>query len=477
MHPFIRYFLCLLFIILILPKPRLVNLLRIFKFIFLSWLCLIGLWIFLPSFTIPEDNYLPSGQYSRYIHRKLTAGSPLHTIFRWDPSFSADSVTFFPPGYLFPGSPRQPKHVSGPPDECPALLIDWRLVSSPAHDPAVMLEMGRDFRVKLDLTDAVAKLNVSNDENDNDSGNGLPNIYLSDQITVQVDVGSEDHIINLPWFHWADAALFHNHMHGMTHNVDLRLVALRHQEVEATDTIIVEIWKAAPVIEWEQKKREQAHRKNQFMYLPNEGDGVGGDDSNDIVDIFKSASHRSKGVLASFSNIPSPSSPAQSHKTTIDLSQIHVSNLHADLPSKTYAIRSLILIPLAPTVNVVWLVFYLLIFLVGSEVLTLLSWYCITVLICWLWYCVRYRRQHKGSPGDQEKGYMTGDMGEIKRMTFIEWFSSFWLTKHVYAVLAYCCCCCPRRRGFHRSEEKKRGGGGGKKGIVIWGPSGPIYEE
>ncbi|OKL58629.1 hypothetical protein UA08_06119 [Talaromyces atroroseus] len=422
--------------------PRLISSLsRIIKFITLSWLSLIGLWIFLPSPTIHEQR-----QHDEYIQQALTSGSILHTIYRFTPSFSAVPEPFRP-------------YVSGPGG---SLLIDWRLVSDPAHDDSVaLLEMGRDLRVHINLTEAILKVQKRDEEEkallDVNLEIDNPPLYISSEITVQVDAGDEDHIINMPWFPWSDAILFQNKMHGFTYDVQLRVVARR-------ETGTVEIWKSDTLLACARKQEDSETLFN--------------------IDFDKiSPSDRSDGLLASFSNIH-PAAEAETAAPGGIISTIKVADMQmAELPSKTCRLRTLILIPLAPSMIVIlYLLLDVFTPLLFPVLLPILGAYIIIVLICWAYYNF-HSRYNATSRYDHEYG----SAAAAENGGFADWCSRFWMTRHVYCFLFYCCCYCRcclarSRRGrrdyyhYHRywpgeKSEKHRGR------VVIWGPAGPVYEE
>lgn len=418
--------------------PRLISSVsRILKFFFLSWLSLIGLWTFLPSPTIPVN----SAGHDQRIQQTLTSGRTLKTIHRWSPFFFADWVS---------------PHRQSP--DCSGLIIDWRLVSD--HDDSVaLLEMGRDLRARINLTDAILQVQQQRD----DAVDKNPPIYFSDQITVQVDGGDEDHVINMPWFYWADAAIFHNVMHGFTHDIHLRVVARRETET-------VEIWKAAVLAKWVRLAEDE-----------------------DLAADFQkiSPADRSNGVLASFSNIhhhqyQTGQDPPAIKSAYSAISDIITDMQAAELPSKTYTIRSWILIPLAPSSTIAFFLMTELLFPYLFPVfLPALAAYAIIVLICWTYYSYTYYHHRKATR------YGHGDAATMitKKMGFGDWCSRFWMTRPVCSSLLCCCRCCRccggARRGrrnqsyYHHywAGEKSLSSRASSKRVVIWGPAGPVYEE
>ncbi|EED13415.1 hypothetical protein TSTA_059020 [Talaromyces stipitatus ATCC 10500] len=416
--------------------PRLISsFTRILKFILFSWLTLIGLWIFLPSPPITSE--INSGVYYQYIQRTLRARRILHTIYPWDESFDVSSVTILPANDLYPGSPPQRARVSGLSSDCTHLIVDWQL--SRDGEDAVILGMGRDVRHRLYLTDAALKVLSADADKQNpdlillreeDGKDEL--VYVSDQVRVQVDAGGADHIINLPWFWLPDAAMFHNQMHGFTYEIDLRVVA---RKLLAERKTVVEVWKSAPVTEW-LRLREKERLQN-MGYSAIDGPDDDGVDGKYVKNIFRSESHYSSGLLATVSNVDN-----RHHST----SGVEVRIRNAQLSSRTYWIRSIILVPLAPSLIVT---FFLLIYLMESlsvlicyETLALVVTYCVAVLICWMVYNLCRRNFTTTNADEKSKGGR-----KDKEMTFLQWSSK-------------------RGRGDYRGKR-----------IVIWGPTGPVYED
>jgi hypothetical protein len=412
--------------------PRLISSLsRILKLVTLSWLCLIGLWTFLPSPTIHD--------HQQYIQQTLRSGHVLHTIHRWSPSFSANSAS-------------QEEPFLGPSGSF--LTIDWRLVSA-TNSAAALLEMGHDFRVPINLTDAILNAqggeNAVYNPNTHYDAEGIPSAYIGEQVTVQVDDGGEDHMINMPWFHWPDAALFYNQMHGSRYTVHVRAVARR-----GTNT--VEIWKAATLTKCARKQK----------------------DVESVLDMDFgqiSPEERSIGLLASFSNIH----PEAGETSGSIISTIAVADMPTDteLPSTTYQIRSLILVPLAPSLTVVLFLLEFLTPLLVPVLLPILGAYTLIVLICWTYH--NYHSQRKATT---RYDYETIP-GSVEKTRFVDWCSRFWMTRHVYSLLFYCCCCCRcclggtrrGRRDYHYHRYWPGEKGEKDRNIVIWGPAGPVYDN
>lgn len=450
--------------------PRLISTLsRTLKLLFYSYFSLIGLWAFLPSFRISSD-YI-----NQYISDTLRAGQLVHTVYPWDKSFEAASVTIEPANALYPGSQRQWARVKGmPSSDCTHVLADWQFI---VENDALVLGVGHDLRTRLNLTDAAEKVrlngmgrNLSDDgiKADDlviffseDDGND-ETVYISDTITVQVDAGGRDHIINLPWFTTPDAAWFHNQMHGFTYDMDIRLIA---RQLSANgNSIVVEIWKSAPVTEWLRLRYE----KEQLALDPNFGPVTPSKDGGNAKfaeNIFRSVEHYSKGLMASF--VDEEPRPHISYSSAWD---IKMTFRNAELTSRTYWIRTALLVVLAPILMVTFFLLENLVdflsVLICTEILSLAACYCSAVLVSWAIYNIRHRNSVRLNAADRKEG-------ESRKMGFLEWSSKFWLTRWLYSWISCCCCCCgyrAKRRGYWGDEKK------GKR-IVIWGPSGPVYED
>lgn len=450
--------------------PRLISTLsRILKFILYSYLSLIGLWAFLPSVRISSQHT------DEHISNVLKDGELLHIVYPWDRSFEVASVTFEPANALYLGSPRQWARVRGMPSDCTHVLADWKVVSGiGATARELVIGVGHDLRTRLNLTDAALKVRDGMPRKeggrpddlviffDEDDGRD-ETVYISDTITVQVDSGGRDHVINLPWFSTPDAAWFHNQMHGFTYDMDIRLVA--RQLTSEAKSIVVEIWKSAPVTEWLRLRyeKEQLTLNPNFPVTPPKD----GQDPKFVKNIFRSEEHYSKGLLASF--VDESRRPHLSHSSVRD---VRMTFRNAELTTRTYWIRSALLVVLAPILMVTFALFLNLIeflsVLVCTEILSLVACYCAVVLVSWAIYNIRYRNSARLNAAD-------GKEGQGRKMGFLEWSAKFWLTRWLYSCVVYCCCCCyggyrGKRRGY-RSDEKR-----GKR-VVIWGPSGPVYED
>jgi hypothetical protein len=366
---------------------------RLIKTFFLFWAVLVSLWLFLPSPSPP----LAAELRDQLIQTELTSGEILHTVHKWHDSYASVDAS---------------GHVPRPSDDCAGLLVDWHLISDDAAQH-VLLKVGE--HTTLNLTDAVLKSAEGKEEGgstrstESQSHNALSGLYVSDILSVEVRAGDKDHIINMPWFRWADMALFHHQMHGFSYTIELKLIA---RQIGGR----VEVWKASAL----------AGADASYLLNPRPAD-------------------RELGLLASFSDVqltPFSSAAATATTTATALSNIHITDVKGDLPSETYPIRSFILSYLAPFVIIcLFLAIYL-----ASPVLTfllpLVAVYIVIIALCW---CVAVRRPDY--PG------------------FAEWRASFWMTRYVP-------CSSARSR---RQQRKRRGGRQGP--VVIWGPTGPVYES
>ena len=233
--------------------PRITPL-RLLAFFPLAWLCLVFAWLFLPS---PQ---VPRAFRDDHIQQTLVSGQVTTAVFDWD----------------------------SPAGECASYAVDWSLLSN-KKDDSITLRVGE---ARINLTDLVL--------------HDVP--YLSPKLNAGVRSGDLNHVINMPWFDYADANLFHHQMHGFTGDLHLRALVLRSQEVQ--------IWKDAA--SWKIFK-----------------DPAGLDDER-----------RAVGLLATFAKVPNVKGGRAS------ISGIEVSVLKGRLPSSTYQVRSTILDIIAPTLMI-----------------------------------------------------------------------------------------------------------------------------
>ena len=277
--------------------PR-ITILRVITFVFLAWLCMIGAWFFLPS---PQ---VPRALRSHHIQETLRSGQVITTVLDWAKQT----------------------------DECAAYAIDWQLVPD-YHNDYASLTVGS---AKINLTSLALEYSP-------------PQPYISTKMTAEVRSGDLDHIINMPWFDYADANLFHHQMHGFPGYLDIRIIMINAKEVQ--------IWKDSP--SWD------AHDvDSQLAHLDDD--------------------RRATGLLATFSKIQTFKGARGS------ISNIVVSELKGRLPSKTYETRAAMLDILAPTLMVVLFLFealvapalwYCLIF-IGPVV----ALYTAIIALCWCTY-------------------------------------------------------------------------------------------
>ena len=273
--------------------PRITPL-RILCLVVLAWLALVFAWLFLPS---PQ---IPRALRSHYIQQTLGSGEAITTVHDW----------------------------SVQEGECAAYAIDW-ILEPKQDDDSVILHVGE---ARINLTDHII---------------GRHSPYLSFPITARVRSGDLGHIINMPWFDYADANLFHHQMHGFPGDLSTRVLT-----IPATKE--VQIWKDSP--SW---------RSWNTFSDPSELD----------------EERRAVGLLASFSNLQTVKGARAS------ISGIVVSDVKGRLPSKTYRLRSAILEVIAPTLMIL---FVLLEFVILPAILTFIgpciAIYAVLVLVCWIGY-------------------------------------------------------------------------------------------
>ncbi|KAK8098129.1 uncharacterized protein PG998_013615 [Apiospora kogelbergensis] len=175
---------------------------RVLGLLPLTWLCLVGTWLFLP---FPE---VPSVHRDAYIEQTLRRGGALTTI--------------HPYGDFYKGTVTG-AHEASCEDGCGGLVLDWHLVADTTTD-ALVLRLGD---ARLNLTDAALR-----------SAGADPHTpyYLSDRIRTRVRHGTTDDAINMPWFRWTDQVLVGDVLHGtMDKEIDVRV----YSHTSGT----VEIWK------------------------------------------------------------------------------------------------------------------------------------------------------------------------------------------------------------------------------------------
>lgn len=270
---------------------------RVLGLLPLTWLCLVGTWLFLP---FPE---VPPAHRDAYIQQTLRAGGALTTL--------------HPYGDFYKGTVGRVRGSNC--EDCGALILDWRLVADTKTD-ALVLRLGD---ARLNLTDAAlqssnnaaAALTAGKDAKDK-------GWHLGDRVTARVRHGTTDDDINMPWFRWTDKVLVGDVLHGMAEKkVDLR--------VYSPAPGVVEVWKELSL--WGGFPGPRAIRETDRMI----------------------------GLLASFEGVsvqPADGYAANRAKT-VDLV---VSGVKGDFPSTTWPVRRTICGPLfVPTFYLPLPFFYL----------------------------------------------------------------------------------------------------------------------
>ncbi|KAK8023401.1 hypothetical protein PG991_006640 [Apiospora marii] len=274
---------------------------RVLGLLPLTWLCLVGTWLFLP---FPE---VPPAHRDAYIQQTLRTGGALTTL--------------HPYADFYKGTVDRVRGAAC--EDCGALILDWRLVADTKTD-ALVLRLGD---ARLNLTDAAlrsadnkaAALAAGKDEADA-AGRGW---YLGDRVTARVRHGTTDDFINMPWFRWTDKVLVGDVLHGMgDKEVDLRVYSPAPGRVE--------VWKEMDL--WGGFPGPRAIR-----------------DPDRII-----------GLLASFEGVSVTSlegAYAANRAKTVDLL---VSGVPGDFPSTTWPVRRTICGPLfVPTFYLPLPFFYL----------------------------------------------------------------------------------------------------------------------
>lgn len=324
-------------------------------------------------FTLPFPPIVADFARAEYIQAVLQSGSSLTTIHK--------------PGSSF----RKPHQPPSRDDQEPypnfqsgvfnAVILSWQLHRDPAVN-AISLQLGTplmtdtvpDFGGTVNLTELAVK---------------TPG-FLTNEVYMWAPAGDQDGV-SLPYFDYADATLIYHQAIATWQAVHLRFL------VPATG--VVQVWKDMP-------------RWDTF-------------DAEDIA--FIDEDDKSRGLLATFDL------SAVVGKASKSLKDIKIRDFDGMLPTKTYAIRRLILALLKPVasststaVDRVEPMFHL----VGQALkLLLLSsiGYFVVVVICWMVW---------GS-----------------RRPFTTWIRNFWLTRRIHRYIM------------------------GPPPPSIWGPSGPLEGE
>ncbi|KAK6845971.1 hypothetical protein PG987_001159 [Apiospora arundinis] len=178
---------------------------RVLGLLPLTWLCLVGTWLFLP---FPE---VPSAHHDAYIEQTLRGGGALTTI--------------HPFGDFYKGTVTRVHEANC--EGCGGLILDWHLVADTKTD-SLILRLGD---ARLNLTDAALRSSIVSDPKHTTNP-----YYLSDRIRARVRHGATDDAINMPWFRWTDQVLVGDVLHGsMDKEIDVR--------VYSHTSGIVEVWK------------------------------------------------------------------------------------------------------------------------------------------------------------------------------------------------------------------------------------------
>ncbi|KAK8069927.1 hypothetical protein PG994_006543 [Apiospora phragmitis] len=226
---------------------------RVLGLLPLTWLCLVGTWLFLPS---PQ---VPSTHRDAYIQQTLRTGGALTTL--------------HPYGDFYKGTVDRVRGSNC--KDCGALILDWHL-DADAKSDALVLRLGD---ARLNLTDAALQ---------SAAADPAKPYYLSDRITSKVRHGTTDDAINMPWFRWTDKVLVGEVLHGSWDNqIDVRVYS------HASGT--VEIWKELSL--WNDFQGPTAIRETDRMV------GLLANFDNISRKQFDGASNRAKAVDIKVSGI------------------------------------------------------------------------------------------------------------------------------------------------------------------------------
>ena len=314
----------------ICPMPRL-TFIRLLKSVLVLWLSLVGFWLFLP-FPVHD-----SAVQKTLIQRLLRSGYPIRTVLAYHSSFLAPRDT---PRWQLSGCSS-------------AIVIDWKLISDRIHD-SITLQIGESF--SLNLTELVIKDHLKRRES-HLSLSEHPSVTWTDELSVRVRSGAAGQIYDPWWFHYADAVLFDEQMWGGDYcDLDLKfLVTAMHQ---------VEVFKASTFYSYDDMTDKYYLRNPPITparpVRPRE---------------------RDQGHLATFSNLPTGldiDSILRFHKVTAKIrggtSNVGVSNIAGSLPSKTYPIRRLLVMGLAPS--------FVLIHAIGDQITRWHSLWAVILAVC-----------------------------------------------------------------------------------------------
>lgn len=325
--------------------PRL-TILRLLKSVILLWLSLLGFWLFLPF--PPHD---PTVQ-NTLVQQTLQSGHPLNTVHEYHESFLA---------------PRDASQW--PRSGCDqAVILDWRLTSDPNHD-SITLQLGESF--SLNLTEIVVQDMLHRDESRLSKAEH-PLVTWTDDLSIRVRTAAPGQIYDPWWFYYPDAVLLNEQLWAGDYcDIDLKVLV--------TDGNQVEVFKASTFYSYDDMGDKYYAR---------------------IPPITTArpvrVRERGQGHLATFFNIPTGFKTRDDAyykfrtgirkpmaKTRGDTSNIGVSNFAGSLPSKTYPIRRVLMMIVAPIL--------LIIHIVGDQLLrfhfllpVILGAYALLMTLAWL---------------------------------------------------------------------------------------------
>ncbi|CAI6335486.1 unnamed protein product [Periconia digitata] len=356
---------------------------RILRILAMPWIVMFGLWYLMPS---PETDMSEMARIHR-LEKTLRTGNEVTAVHEM--------------GSL---ERRRPNGISV--SDCSDLIIPWRL-SSPV--PAASSVTNRSLFLHLDenhpinITQTFINARQFND-NKTQPHEWVP--WFEDSQEIAPYCGSLDHMINMPWFHAADAKLFQNAMHNFQRTSPIVVVVPKPD--------VIEVWEDAPVqdaILIAKHHSEGDSQKEDVYALSPEVHSLL------TRNMFQSA------LLARF-QIPSSE----------DMTELVLDDIYGELPSATYPIRAALLVILAPVFSIGWFLLEWLLPKFIKIVLALAIWHLAFVVLSWalkerqtpfwvyfrehwmkFWLC--YKRDRKES----KKGYVWGPAGPIAAINRRNW--------------------------------------------------------
>ncbi|KAH7411722.1 hypothetical protein DE146DRAFT_251727 [Phaeosphaeria sp. MPI-PUGE-AT-0046c] len=196
---------------------------RCLKLLALPWIVMSGLWLFLPSPSIPPQ------QRDAYIERKFASGDTVITAIDYKPFLRH-------PGRIY----------SGECSECSDAFIHWRQRTSGTKLTVDVSDFGSDATIQV--TD-LFKLGA--DWHNRNPGQGVP--YVSKSFGLNDIPGGElGEEVAMPWFQEVDQKLIDYNMHNMRVRLSVRAIIPKPGNLEIWRNAYVEpIWFDDPLSAYE----------------------------------------------------------------------------------------------------------------------------------------------------------------------------------------------------------------------------------